>query len=126
MLGENGYAVGGDHLGVFGPQNPFFCPRGNKRSWGVALPSDLAPRRASLARDRVPRGAFHQPGLFPSQAVYMTTAVLSVCTLLYVAGLLGWLSFRPFWRPLYAANTHRMGTKDGSFHMATTPPLWEN
>ena len=72
----NGCAVGGDILGVYGPQNRIFVrlgretaqkwlrngqrngqvsakptesasPRGNKLSWRVAFPSDQASRRAS-------------------------------------------------------------------------------
>ena len=100
-VGANRCAVGGDLLGVSGPQNPkklvhlgretaqkrlrngprngrvsakltaSASPRGNKRSWGVAFPSDQASRRASLACVRVPRGPpFHQPGSFRSQTVY--------------------------------------------------------
>jgi hypothetical protein len=37
-------------------------PRGDQRSWGVALPSDQASRRASLACVRVLRGAPFPPG----------------------------------------------------------------
>jgi hypothetical protein len=33
-------------------------PRGDQRSWGVALPSDQASRRSSPARSRVPPGPF--------------------------------------------------------------------
>ena len=33
-------------------------PRGDQRSWGVALPSDQASRRSSPARDRGPLGPF--------------------------------------------------------------------
>jgi hypothetical protein len=29
-VGANGCAVGGDHLGVSGPQNPIFCPFGSR------------------------------------------------------------------------------------------------
>jgi hypothetical protein len=86
--GTNGCAVGGEALGVSGPQKPKFSsilgretaqkrlrnghrnglvsakgtasafPRGNQRSWGVALPSDQASRRSSPARAMVPRGPF--------------------------------------------------------------------
>jgi hypothetical protein len=44
-------------------------PRGDQRSWGVALPSDQASRRSSPARARVPRGPFRQPGSFRSRTV---------------------------------------------------------
>jgi hypothetical protein len=44
-------------------------PRGNQRSWGVALPSNQASRRSSPASARVPRGPFRQPGSFRSQTV---------------------------------------------------------
>jgi hypothetical protein len=29
-VGADGCAVGGDHLGVSGPQNPIFCPFGSR------------------------------------------------------------------------------------------------
>ena len=86
-VGANVCAVGGDILGVSGPQKPKQSSiwvekrlrngsetaqrngqvsakptvnafsKGNKRSWGVAFPSDQASRRASPARARFARRA---------------------------------------------------------------------
>ena len=42
-------------------------PRGDQRSWGVALPSDQASRRSSPARARVPPGPF-SPTLYLNSA----------------------------------------------------------
>ena len=86
--GTHGCAVGGGASGVSGPQKTQIfvhlgretpqkrlrngwrngrvsakvaasaSSRGDKRSWGVALPSDQASRRSSPARSRVPPGPF--------------------------------------------------------------------
>jgi hypothetical protein len=86
-VGTHGCAVGCGASGVSGPQKPKFSsiwvenasgtaekrlengrvsvkvaasasPRGDQRSWGVALPSDQASRRSSPARAGVPQGPF--------------------------------------------------------------------
>ena len=100
-VGSNGCDVGGDLLGVSGPQNPIFFHSGretaqerlrngqrngqvsakptataftrvNKWSWGVIFPSDQASRRASPARAREPRGPFHQPGSFRGLSAFIS------------------------------------------------------
>jgi hypothetical protein len=100
-VGANGCAVGGDLLGVSGPQNPIFVhlgretaqkrlkngqrngrvsakpaatasPRGNKRSWGVTFPSDQASRRAIPARAREAQGPFYQLGSFRGLSAFIS------------------------------------------------------